>query len=109
MKFAKALILSVVFAAPVAICANAVQAKTVSTQPHKVAMATNKKPHVVKHTDCLLREATAEFGNLKTRKEGNQLFLLSGGCQPCPPNSGSTKLGLWVWKAGQRICFPCSP
>ena len=47
-KFAKALILSLFFAAPVAISANAVQAKTVSTQPQKIAMAT-KKHHTLKH------------------------------------------------------------
>lgn len=74
--------------------------------------------------DCWLREARAEFGNLETRKQGNQLeerlkelfqfdaqqnklFLASGGCQPCPPNSGSTKLGLWAWKGGVMACYSC--
>lgn len=49
-KFAKALLLSLFFAAPVAISANAAQAKTVGTQPQKVAMATPKKHHRAKHT-----------------------------------------------------------
>ena len=76
--------------------------------------------------DCLLREARAEFGNLETRKEGNQLeerlkelfqsdeqlklkfFLRSIDCLECPPNSGSGKLGRWAWSGGQRICFSCA-
>ncbi len=75
--------------------------------------------------DCLLREARAEFGNLETRKEGNQLeerlreifqfdeqpklmLLGPGDCQPCPPNSGSTQLGRWAWSGGQQICYRCS-
>ena len=48
-KFAKALILSLFFAAPVAISANAVQAKTASSQPQQVAQATTKKPRAKRH------------------------------------------------------------
>ena len=48
-KFAKALLLSLVLAAPVAISTNAVQAKTANTRPQRLAMATTKKPHAAKH------------------------------------------------------------
>lgn len=73
--------------------------------------------------DCLLREARAEFGNLETRKEGNQLEerlkelfqdeqlkLMSSGpgdCQPCPPNTGSTRLGRWARMGGTMTCYWC--
>lgn len=49
-KFAKGLLLALVLATPVAVSANAAQAKTVSTQPQKVAMATPKKHHRAKHS-----------------------------------------------------------
>jgi hypothetical protein len=48
-KFAKALLLSLVLAAPVAISTNAVQAKTANTHSQRLAMATTKKPHAMKH------------------------------------------------------------
>jgi hypothetical protein len=74
--------------------------------------------------DCLLREARAEFASLETTKEGNQLeewlkelfqsdeqiklmSLRSGDCQPCPPNTGSTKLGRWAWKGREMTCYSC--
>ncbi len=48
-KFAKALLLSLFFATPVAICAPAVQAKTVGNQPMQVAQATTRKPRAKRH------------------------------------------------------------
>lgn len=74
--------------------------------------------------DCLLREARAEFGNLETRKGGKQLeerlkelfqdeqFKLRsssgpGNCQPCPPNTGSTRLGRWAWMGEKQGCYRC--
>ncbi len=58
-KFAKALLLSLFFAAPVAISANAAGAKTVGThQQQKVAMATPKKHHRAKHTRHAARKST---------------------------------------------------
>lgn len=48
-KFTKALLLSLFFAAPVAMSAPAVQAKTVGNQPQQVAQATTKKHRVKKH------------------------------------------------------------
>ena len=48
-ELAKALLLSLVLAAPVAISKNAVKAKTAKTRPKRLAMATTKKPHAMKH------------------------------------------------------------
>lgn len=72
--------------------------------------------------DCLVREASAEFGNLKDKKPENQLkerlrelfpnkenqnkfFIQLRGCQECPPGSG--KVGLPTRVGAQTVCFSC--
>lgn len=48
-KFAKALLLSLVLAAPVAMSTYAVQAKTANTHPQQLAQATTTKPRAKRH------------------------------------------------------------
>ena len=69
-KSTKALLLSVFFAAPVAICASAVQAKTVENHLQQVAPATTKKLLIQKASkgDVYIAKRKKETG--RKRREG---------------------------------------